>query len=73
VPEHLQGFDLSYWLPDVSDHEFVTSAEIHKAYQRYEAARRDWHATHEVRPLAELLADPVAMADVPWNPATDPP
>jgi hypothetical protein len=25
------------------------------------------------RSAHELLADPVAMADVPWDPATDPP
>ena len=47
--------------------------DLRLAWQRYEAGRRDFYARHDLRPVAELLADAVAMADVPWDPATDPP
>ena len=66
-------FDASDWLPGVSHYELMTNDDLRSACQRYEAAQRDSYNNHHLRPVSELLADPVAMADEPWDPAADPP
>jgi hypothetical protein len=59
----------SFHVPDDFDLDDASNEEIRAQYQDWERRCRGWHATHELRPLSELLADPVAMADEPWDPS----
>jgi hypothetical protein len=58
----------SFHVPDSFDVASAGNDEIRAAYAAWERRCRDWYASHELRPVAELLADDAAMADVPFNP-----
>ena len=55
-------------MPAGFDPATASSEELRAAYQEWEAAVREWDRTHVTPTLDELLADPVAMADAPFNP-----
>jgi hypothetical protein len=61
----------TFTVADDFDRDAASSEELRAAYQEWEAAVRDWRATHETPSVEELLADPVAMADAPFDPAAE--
>jgi hypothetical protein len=75
----LVGFDeipdwgYTFSVPDDFDLDNATPAELRAAYLAWQARVQEWRDTHGTPRTAELLDDPVAMADQPWDPATDPP
>jgi hypothetical protein len=63
----------TFSVPDDFPLDDATPEELRAAYADWQQMCRDWDATHEVPSMQTLLDDPVAMQDVAWDPATDPP
>ena len=73
MPLELGVYDPGQWLPDGLTWEDATDAELHAGYVEYQRAGAAWREVYELPSVAEMLEDPAAMADTPWNPAEDPP
>ena len=64
MPAEFQTFSV----PDDFDPDCASADEIRAEYVAWERRVCEWDARHRTRSVAELLADPAAMADVPFNP-----
>ena len=66
-PEQLVVYRSCDWLPDGVDPDLASDTELRKAYEAFLNAGRVWRQTYETPSIAELIADPVGTADVPWD------
>ena len=58
----------TFSVPDDFDLDGASSEELRAAYEDWLKMCREWDRRHETPTMQELLADPVAMADAPFNP-----
>ncbi len=63
----------TFSVPDDFDLEHPTPEELCRAYGDWLLQCHEWDDVDETPSLDELLNDAAAMADTPWDPATDPP
>lgn len=73
VAEHIIVYRPEKWLPPGLDPALAGDQELRESYQRHVAARVEWYATHDLRPVSELLADVKTLEDTPFDPYSDPP
>lgn len=62
----------TFSVPDDFDVDDASPEELLAAYEDWLQMCREWDRRHETPSMQELLDDPVAMTDTPWDQVADP-